>query len=375
MDRIIDANNLIYNRFDVIHADALDNIEIFYMCCEGIEYEVQLYFHKHVADINIWGKDLPETVVDRILLQLEERHPNVYAINIQRGTRNYNECLMKGKEVILQLPATEDELASRLSKKERYNIRRAKRFGGQGEIYTKIYNENEITKELVELFFLWKRITHGTNYQLDPNEYIKKYHVTNAMEMGIRDSKMNEQAVAVLFWCACGDTVYFENFSYDRCFEKYSPGYLIYIEFLKELIKQNYHVVFLGGAGYEYKKKFFSVERECYSGYLFTKHGIDSINAWISANKINNWGIYGGGNLGKAVLKVSEMIEKKPSFVIDKNPRYISGINVISPNDNYPKNDLVVIAVAGRKMDIENILSDREQKYLYCQDIINEIMS
>lgn len=378
IDKMVDAinsENLIYNRFDLIHKEEPRNIKTFKTYYAGIEYKIELYSHGRIVDINIWGKDVPEPVIDRIREYIENSHAETCAIYVQRGCFNYDGTLMKGSECVLSLPATEEELLGRLSKKERYNIRRERRFGGCGNIIIKTYSFNEIPFDLVEQYFEWKSISHGVDYNMTPKEYLNRYHVTDAMEMIYRGNDGEEvRRVAVLFWCGVEEVAYFENFSFDGRYEKYSPGYLIYIDFLKELIFRKYKTVFLGGAGYGYKKKFDSVERSCFTGYIFTKAGIDLINGWMAENYIFRWGIYGGGNLGKAVYNLSKKLERPATFVVDKRLQCLDVEMNLLPNDNWGESDVVIIAIFEKDETIDELMKSKHQKYIYYNDFIEELL-
>ena len=368
----IRSENLIYNRFDLIHEKC--RIKTYIFECNGQNYEIQIYVHGLIADANVWGKDIPESAIENLKDKIEEENPQVGAIYIQRVTHNYFKTLMKGFEQILSLPETEQELLERLNKKESHNIRRKMRFRGQGSVSLIFYQNDKIPDDLVSTFFVWKNNSHGTDYQMTPQEYLDRYHVTDAIEMRLENTLDDEsKTVAVLFWCGVEETVYFENISYDKDFEKFSPGFLIYIEFLKELVIRGYRTVFLGGADYGYKKKFNSIARECYTGYVFTQAGLNLLDQWMDDNGIIKWGIYGGGNLGKAVFSLSKRIRRQASFIIDNNLECISGVKVYKPDEIWPSCDLVIVAIFGDTSKIKEMMNIRNQECVQYFDLIERL--
>ena len=367
-------NNLIYNRFDIIHEGA-SNVEDYEIAYDGIDYKIQCYRHDSIVDINIWGKNIPEEVILELKKIIENKSSDVCAIYIQNGVLNYDNSLVRGTECILPLPEEEEELYRRLSKKERYNIRRSMRFDNLGTVYINRFNDGDIPEMLVNSFFKWKNQTHGVDYDMTPQQYVKKFHVNKAMELGVCVTD-NENTISVpiaaLFWCGNAKTAYFENFSYNQEFKKFSPGYLLYIEFLKELINEKYRTVFLGGAGADYKKKFNSIARECYSGYVYTEVGVNRINTYMKKEGVKKWGIYGAGNVGKAVLHLSKKLEITASFLIDREKKHIDEIENITTLDSIPMNDLIVVAIHSRNREVENFLVN--QKYMYYDEWIKMVL-
>lgn len=370
------SDDLIYNRFDIIF-DSNVREKKYSFDDQGKKYDVLCAFMNGVAYLNIWGKSIPDDIIDKILSDIEKHEKKIVAVYVNRTLLNYQDSLVKGKEALLCLPEDEDALMMRLSSKERSHIRQYnKHLAGEGRIVSDLYND-VIPDRLVNLFFDWKKTTHGTEYRLSPQEYIDKYHVTNALELSI-EKNSEKKPISVLFWCQVHNTVtvYLENLSYDVSYKKYSPGYLAYIGFLKELIMRKSKYVFLGGANHDYKKKFNSVVRECYTGYIFTSMGFNIIERFFEINKYREWGIWGCGNLGKAVLKMNQRLNNKMSFAIDKNDSlHLNGVEIYEPTDNWPQSDIIIITFWGDAFDVEAELVKRKRKFIRYDEWISELLN
>lgn len=161
---------------------------------------------------------------------------------------------------VIDLPETVNELKGRLTSKNRYNLRREQRLVKEniGDFRIDIY-EKAIPEYVIEKYFKLKQITHKCDYNMSPHEYLKTYSVSTAYVM-----RTDEEILAILFSCEQCETVYFENFTYDTRYSKYSLGSIIYDFFLESLVTKKKRAVFLGGGEYEYKKKYGSREIHAY---------------------------------------------------------------------------------------------------------------
>jgi hypothetical protein len=157
------------------------------------------------------------------------------------------------------------ELSSRLSAKGRYNISREKKIIQKelGDFVIGEYCREEISDELIGTYFAMKEQTHGTDYHMSPKQYVQRYDVTNAYTLEI-----GGRVLAVLFSCEQCPNVYLENLSYLSEYAKYSPGKILYDEFLSRLIDRKKESLFLAGGDLNYKKRYGSVEMTVYDGVI-----------------------------------------------------------------------------------------------------------
>ena len=361
----ISSDDLIYNRFDIIYPNEYEEYKEMY---KEKEYIIQMHLDNHVAELNLWGRNIPDDVVEHAMSYWENTYPDIYYFKITRALDNIRGALVKGNEYILDL-TDKNELMNRLKGKERHNIKyNLRQISKNGKLI--ITNTSNIPEYLIEEFFKLKKISHGTEYNLTPYEYIKKYHVTNTMYMVVQSGD-KQILIAVLFYCKVKATVYFENFSYNQEFAKYSPGFLIYIEFLKELQKAGVNTVYLGGGDYYYKKKFNSLQRECYSGEIFTKEGYAKIKKILNNRNI---ALYGMGNVGKSVLYQLNGININVQFCIDKKGiEKNDKIGCYKADEEWPICDLIIITIKNKISEVENLIKARGYAYLYWSELIESI--
>ena len=182
---------------------------------------------------------------------------NIPLINIRYGVwRN-----TYPKYIII--PQEMDGIDSKLTKKERYNLERSKKRLDEevkGSLQIVEYEgTKEIPLELVKSFFEMKMETHNTDYGLEENQYLEKYCVDHAYVL-----KSNMDIIAILFSCEQCDCVYFENFTYNVKYSKWSPGMIIYNCFLNSLSKKRKKIVYIGAGKLDYKNKYDSTEEHRY---------------------------------------------------------------------------------------------------------------
>ena len=80
---------------------------------------------------------------------------------------------------------------------------------------------------------------------------------------------INKETIAVAFICDTGDNVYFENFSYDKTFEKYSIGMVLYYYVICDLIQIHKKIFYLSGGWLDYKRHYNGVLTLTYSGKIY----------------------------------------------------------------------------------------------------------
>lgn len=270
-------------------------------------------------------------------------------------------------DIYIPIPDTIEQLLHRLNKKHRYTLKRLRRLleDRYGSLEVEFY-QSEIPDYIVNLYFDWKKISHGRNYHMTPKEYLEKYYVTDAMLL-----RAGEVQVGVIFFCMVEDTAYLENLSYDAELEKYSPGYLTYELLLEELVRRKASFLYLGGGKYAYKKRFGAEEKAVYSGIIYRKEVFDEINYYLSQNGIREIAIYGLGACGMAFLRLAKYLNLKVSYGIDKEKKEIDNLQVYSLMDGFPKVDAVFITLKNRNGEVENYLKNRFNRIYYWKNIVD----
>ncbi len=362
-----EADNLIYNRYDIISSNEYE--------CRSYEndekrYEIMSRVSEGVSELNVWGRDIPTIIIERVVKDIF-LDKSIIAIRITRGKHQYLEFLEKTNDIRVPLPETIDELLNRAERRDRATIRRKLRWLDEriGTLRVEVFDRKEIPESVVETYFRWKKQTHGTDYGLSPMEYLDKYYVTDAMLM-----KAGEEDVAVAFFCQVDDIVFFENFSYNTELKEYSPGLLMYVKLMEELIRRKCRYLYLGGGGYIYKTRFGAESFEAYSGIIYRDEIVDGLNNFLDKNSICNVSFYGFGVCGHSFVQLAKNLNVKILYGIDKNKTEAEDTIIVSPEDELPGVDAVFITLNSRNEEVEEFLNQHFDKVFYWNEILSDVI-
>lgn len=360
---IFEADDLIYNRFDLIYKE---NVERHVYESGEQKYVIYVHHENGKAQFNIWGKLLPQPLFEHVVDDVFRRHPETRSIEIKSAKNNYDNLLNEGNDIMIFLPETVELLLDKIRAKSRYTLKRQKRLCAKeyGELETAIYHL-DIPDEAVRLFFGWKQMTQGTDYHMSPEEYLRKYHVTDCILL-----KAGGRGIGILFFCQVNHTVYLENLSYDMELEKFSPGYLVYEELLEELVKRKCTYLYLGGGDYAYKKRFGAKETLAYSGIIYRKEVYEGLNRYFKERGIGRIAIYGLGAQGRDFLKIVSRLNVELLYGIDREEKRIEGLRVFSPSANLEKVDAVIITLKSYNREVEVLLKTMFGKVYYWRDLV-----
>lgn len=362
-----DSDNLIYNRFDLIYAEGNHTISF---CDLDTEYCLDVHTEGTKAKINIWGKPLPQEIFDKAVQEIFT-DKQICAVELTRCGNPYGDFLEEINDVRVPLPDGFDELMNRAERRDRATIRRKLRWLDEriGDLRIEVYSKKEIPEHVVDTYFIWKKKTHDTDYQMSASEYLERYYVTDAMLM-----KAGNIEVAVAFFCQTEDIVFFENFSYNTELREYSPGLLMYVKFMEELIRRKCRYLYLGGGSYIYKKRFGAEAFVAYSGTIYRKEIIDGIDAFFKEKKIDSVAFYGYGVCGHAFLLLSKNLALSVGYGIDRNATDEGRIRIYSPEDDLPEADAALITLNSKNEEVEKILASRFGKIYYWNDLLGMII-
>lgn len=364
---IFESDDLIYNRFDLMYSE---NVERYLYQYEDKEYAIDVHREYGKAKINIWGKQLPQDLFEKVIEDIFNRFPEIRYLDIKKARNNYCNLLKEENDILISLPKTVEQLLNRINGKSRYTLKRKTRLCEEecGKLETIIYNSN-IPDEIVNLYFDWKQAIQGTNYHMSPEEYLRKYYVTDGILL-----KGGGTNLGILFFCQVNKTAYLENLSYNIELEKFSPGYLVYEKFLEELIERKCTYLFLGGGEYGYKRRFGAEESIVYSGVIYRKEVFEEINNYFEKNGIYEIAIYGLGVQGTAFLKIVKYLNVKLMYGIDQEKKYVEGLRVFSPEEKLQKVDAVIITLKSHNEAVEESLKMMFAKVFYWNDLVTGIM-
>lgn len=362
-----DTDNLIYNRFDLIYKDG--NHTISYSDSDT-KYCLDIHKDDVKAKLNIWGKPLPQKIFESVIRDVfQDKH--ICAIELIRCGNPYGDFLEEVNDIRVPLPGDFDELMNRAERRDRATIRRKLRWLDEriGDLKIELYAKDTIPDSVVETYFNWKKETHGTDYKLTASEYLDRYYVTDAMLM-----KAGETPVAVAFFCQTEDIVFFENFSYNIELKQYSPGLLMYVKFMEELIKRKCRYLYLGGGSYIYKKRFGAESFQAYSGVIYRKEMIDGIDAFFKEKKIDHVAFYGYGVCGHSFVQLSKNLTLSVDYGIDQKAMNQENIEIYSPDHDLPEADAVLITLNGRNEEVEQTLAARFEKVYYWNSVLEQVI-
>ena len=199
-----------------------------------------------------------------IIMWLQNHYASIHKIEVMFSLA-YDKRLAARNNFAVNLPSSYEELLLRVKKKTAGNVRREWGYFERevGKVECIHYSKKQIQDAHVNQYFDMKLETHGCNYHMSAGEYLKKYYVTDAYTL-----EHEGEISAILFSCEQSQIAYLENFSYDKKYERFSLGTLLYWKYLEQLIFHKKTALYLAGGSYQYKKHFKSVNMLCFSGEI-----------------------------------------------------------------------------------------------------------
>lgn len=249
--------NVIHNRFDLLYGEDFELYEIdgFYLPVkmDGRRAKLGLYLRK-------WSTE----ELDNFTKYLFKKYKKLDELFILH-TYTPMEGVDANVHWHIDLPETIEEFDKNLSNKTRYNTKwYPKKIREEvGEYEIKKFAAAEITEDIVKIYLDWKAKSHNYHYWKTPLEYLTEAGITSGYVMSI-----NQEPVAIAFCCETDKNVFFENFSFDKIFEKYSLGMVIYYHFIKDMINQKMQTIYLLGGNLEYKKRYNGIETRTYTSNI-----------------------------------------------------------------------------------------------------------
>ncbi len=358
-----EAEDLIYNRFDLIYPDKF---------CECVykfndeEYILHYHIDGDVAIVDVWARDIPLTVFEWFVSDIFRRNYGINYIKIDGSYNNYQNRLEMIRNIWIELPDNSDKINDLLSHKRLYALQRTERrlLDIYGSVKVEVYN-NDIPDDLVKKYFSWKKMTHGTEYGLTPEEYLVKYHVTHALEL-----IAGQESIAVVFCCLVGRVAYLENLSFNSIVSKYSVGFLAYKKMLEYLTQSGIRRIYLGKEGLDYKNRFDSIKHEAYWGNIISDRAIENACNYLKKAGYKKIAIYGLGTVGREFLRYLDCLDVELVYAIDKSVKSFDKYKVYTVDEAIPSCDCVIITVEKRNIEIEKSLNQKKVNYVYWRGLL-----
>lgn len=265
------SDDLIYNRPDLFE----QNSYTLYISSEEDNFVVHYYIVGVKAILCVWLKSLPSQVVEFAVNYILVNHKTVLKIEMNYSSTNCRNALSLDNNWVVFLPERPEEIFNRLGKKSKYNFKREMKILENlcGVLSINHYKKVDIPQNVFDVYFVWKKLSHSVDYNMQGREYCEKYHITDGMTLCA-----GGRIVAVLFYCVQNRTVYLENISYDVEYSKCSPGIILYEKFLERMTEENMDTVFLGNGNQLYKTRFGSIEYMVYSGSIYRNNFFKYLN-------------------------------------------------------------------------------------------------
>lgn len=255
--------NFIKNRFDIMFRDNYELLEVF---DDNTKIYIPIYILNDSVRLGVYLTKISEEKFQSIINFIFNNLPQINYIKISQSLVSHPQ-LTKQNNWIINLPKTEDDYLSSLGKKTRLHIKQyfkyiERDFKVRFEVY-----EKDIPTTIVSKYFKFKKETIGYKYKEPEQEYLKNYNVTKAYVL-----YLNEKIAAVSFIAEILDEnskeVYYENFSYDKSYLKYSLGTIITYYTIKSLINDGVEKFYLGSGDYLYKKNLSNEKLVTYDGFI-----------------------------------------------------------------------------------------------------------
>ena len=263
-DKILQENvlpNVCWNRFDLRYGTDYDLSKI-----NGERWCGYVASHVDGSTINVslYLREMDQDTFNEFAKYLFEFYPNAKNLFV---LHTYTEIAGIEQKVHwhVDLPETIADFDACLGKDVRRNTKRypKKIRENVGEYTIKYFVADDCPDDIVMTYFKWKNQTHGTDYGLSPKQYLQKFCVTGAYVM-----QTDSEILAIGFISEIGENVFFENFSYNSEYAKYSPGMVFYHYLISDLIARGKKKLYLLGGNLEYKKHFNGVATMTRTGFL-----------------------------------------------------------------------------------------------------------
>lgn len=255
--------NVILNRYDLVFDD---DYQIIAVSDEKNTEYIPIHINGKEASCGIYMRNINEKIPGAfdVFKDFVFRNFNVDAINLRHALTSFDGA-EHTQHCHVELPKTIEDFDKDLGHRVRYNTKwyPKKIRENIGEISFKNMDIQDCPNGIFDLYFKWKQESHNHNYHMTPQQYIKKYGLTRAYVL-----YAGGQVLAVGFISETGDNVYFENFSYNQEYKKYSPGMVLYYNIICDLIMRGKKIFYLLGA-YDYKINYNGIVTQTFTGCVY----------------------------------------------------------------------------------------------------------
>ncbi len=254
--------NVIINRYD-LRFGVGGGWKLFCVQDEQETVYIAIHFKQDVCELTTYLRPLKAQILKMFSRYLFKHYPQINAVYIYFALLPYK-GLQRSIHWHIEFPLTFEAFAAKLGARTRqhthYYMRKLERDFEGLDFFN--FTPQSVDMQKVQTYLDWKKDSHGFECAT-PKEYLKRFSVTRIYTL---ENKMG--LVAIGFVSETGENAYFENFSYDLTYSKYSPGMVLYYKILQDLCARGIRKFYLLGGSYSYKKNYNGIQSTCYSGYI-----------------------------------------------------------------------------------------------------------
>jgi hypothetical protein len=244
-----------------------DNFEIYEVTQNNKKIYIPIHVGERYANIGVWLVDISAQAFMMLVEKIFVDYPKINKIQT-RYSLNYYNGLHISNHWKVELPNNIDVFYRNLSDDTKRNIKRYpnRLMRDFGNYFIRKYSgRDNISSELVEKYFYFKRKTHNVEYDLTSRKYLADYFVTTAYSLTI-----DNEISSIFFSCEIdeADIVWSENIAYNSELYKYSVGTILYYYFINDSINNKKKYLFLGDGKQDYKRRFNGINQLVFDGYI-----------------------------------------------------------------------------------------------------------
>lgn len=240
------CDNFIKNRFENI------NQEYYILYLKKTRQYIQYFILNKVCYLGIWLLPINKLDLKRICKYIFKKHPEIESIEAEFSLSRIG-VFKKVCCYYLTVPEKLDDLDKMISHKHLREQNKCDHklcdFLGEKNILN--YSKKDCPDYIMDFYFKHKGVSKGINYGMSKFDYFKKYQVSDIYAL-----TYGKTIVSVIMSCEQYQKCYLQNLTYDNDYSVYSPGKILYHEYLKQLICKKKTELILGGGDYQYKKRY-----------------------------------------------------------------------------------------------------------------------
>lgn len=271
--------DIIYNRYDLFCKPG--EFEAVSIQNNGLEKIIEYRIVGSEAELGIWLTPITAEEMDELLLYIKKTHPQLKTVQYKNSCLAYKNA-RKHNNFRIIFPATAEEMKNRVSPSSWHKMRRKNRRAEEqfGEMQILEYSDGNIPDEIVEAFFEYKMAVKNRAYNMTPQEYLDRYHVSDCYVV-----KFGDTIGAMRFSCEQGDMVNAENHAYNPLLRDYSVGKFVFTHSLIRQVEKGHSQIFLSGGDYEYKEHYGSMEEMLYDCKIKLADVVEPVKPKVSLAK------------------------------------------------------------------------------------------